>query len=424
MSKTNNSMAFDVKGWIRRLDSLPPTPPRPKRTTVASPQATITRIEQPETVPHSVDAFAHTPTVPIAMEESLVPISGNAEYLSKADHHDSDGPQEHHSSGSTMSYSPETYKEPSEEVAQIDKSVSTSYSWVFVESDERPAPIVCADTVDKASDVSSEAILVANPMLTGQRNNCSDTKSDDHEDREVTEVLSHSPLGEPPDANVDVLRQDTQPSNDVRAAISEIEEIGVCAQEDSTVAITEKECDSGYQQSLRILPFSPTPTVQAAGWGKSYSEGTDPTRMRCVTLTRLPPTSTARTVASLVWGGLISSINYTFASSAATVYFVNASDCIRYYGEVAHGIDFPGDSLRIVQVDISMTDEPISDHVRKLVDCGCTRCVRAMGIDRSWNVKELSELAQARGRRLEHVTLKNLPGGVCVIDVCLRAALN
>lgn len=129
-------------------------------------------------------------------------------------------------------------------------------------------------------------------------------------------------------------------------------------------------------------------------------------------LRNLPTNHTAYTVASLVYGGALEQIQYTPESATASVLFLDADDCLSYYNKTSNGIELPGDSLRVIWVELAKQVEPVSSMVRTYVERECSRCVRAIGIDDDMSIASIMKLAKAKGRTVEHITIKSTADGV------------
>ncbi|KAI9718164.1 MAG: hypothetical protein M1828_006796 [Chrysothrix sp. TS-e1954] len=452
MSKTSDLLAFDIKGWVKRLDLLPPTAPRskvtptqadrtPDKTPIASPEQakatlrtdtpttsttttkpTLTAEQRSDTSVARPSQSAAPETLPPTSPSKLNPlaVSFKVEFPCKGlSSIESNDPPSDILNQSRRAFNSPTSVNISMDYDQGPKPRYQDCSPHVVQPQEASDPSM--DTAH-ASDTKMKPTLLASsdgsPNTSTRLDPATAAPALADEPKSITGQAEEQVTGQVDGngASSCHLQDNVEGSAAVLGLKMEDPTVGTVLTKRETVGSVANSTSLPTRLG-HLRSFNPASTVQAAGWGKSYSNNTDPTRMRCVTLTQLAPTSTARTVASLVWGGPISTIDYPFGSNAATVHFVNAADCVRYYGEVANGIDFPGDNLRIVQVDISMTEKPVSDHVRWLIDCGCTRCVRAIGIDESWNMMDLSELARRNDRRLEHIAFKNVTSGIRALDV-------
>lgn len=103
-------------------------------------------------------------------------------------------------------------------------------------------------------------------------------------------------------------------------------------------------------------------------------------------------------------------INFTPGSSVADVVFVKAEDCMDYYNKTGNGIPIPGagGKQQIIWVELGKDVDPMSGLVQKLLESGCTRCLRAIGIDEDWTPVALTTLAVGKGsraRRVEHISI-------------------
>ena len=127
-------------------------------------------------------------------------------------------------------------------------------------------------------------------------------------------------------------------------------------------------------------------------------------------------------IASLVFGGPLELI-HCFVDSAA-VTFIYAADAQSFYEKTANGIVFRSDNSAVYTADTRMSVEPtpISSFVQDCVFQGATRCVRAIGVNRSTSMNGLRLSAEgrlnARGgpeRKVERIEESVNAGGVSTI---------
>ena len=136
-------------------------------------------------------------------------------------------------------------------------------------------------------------------------------------------------------------------------------------------------------------------------------------RTRKVILTSSPPfdNPSPHLIASLVWGGPLEQIHTTSAS--ATVTFLSADDCAKYYAATANGIPFGHHSIsssptkpHIATVHLSPEVDVIGGRLQSFIDKAATRCVRAVGKlydERETNWATLAKGRMTRERKVEKI---------------------
>lgn len=143
-----------------------------------------------------------------------------------------------------------------------------------------------------------------------------------------------------------------------------------------------------------------------------FCDNTDPfaaAAIRRVRLTNLPSTYTASQVASLVFGGPVEEIMFTPGHPSATVMFVHATDCTDYYNITGNGIKLPSEREHIVWVELGDEVDPMSGLSKSQVEGGCTRALRAIGVEEDWTVAGLTKLASGKGgnaRKVQGISIK------------------
>lgn len=143
-------------------------------------------------------------------------------------------------------------------------------------------------------------------------------------------------------------------------------------------------------------------------------------RIRKVIIRNLPPTSTATFVTSLVYGGPLESIEIrhstsirsasTLAKSSASVKFLHAADCERFYEATSNGLVYGKDQQnreKVVFVELAQDVDVVGGLLSQWIDIGASRCVRAAPVKeeagRVFNRQYLWQLAGRQGRKLEGI---------------------
>ena len=142
-------------------------------------------------------------------------------------------------------------------------------------------------------------------------------------------------------------------------------------------------------------------------------------RTRKVRITNLPPNSTASFVASLVYGGPVESI--IVGKTAATVLFVHADDCLKYYNQTPNGIVYKKDGKKEHAAFVDKGDDPdvVGGMLRQWIDQGVTRCVAVRDLEEEWTMDELRAKAVGTRRQVESIEDGFFPPGVP--GVCVRS---
>jgi hypothetical protein len=136
-------------------------------------------------------------------------------------------------------------------------------------------------------------------------------------------------------------------------------------------------------------------------------------RVRKVILTGLPAGSDLTMVQSLISGGVIDNYNISPAGSTAYVTFTSGDACDKFHDKYPNGITFKHrGKAHTVFVDKSKDVDVVSDMLQGYLDCGASRCVRAVGADEDWGMGALYKLAYGKSRKVEAVidTLRNNVG--------------
>ncbi len=129
---------------------------------------------------------------------------------------------------------------------------------------------------------------------------------------------------------------------------------------------------------------------------------------------------TPKSVASLIFNAAIDTFNVapaTTNSSRAEVTFTTGEGCLAYYNSTPNGLCVKlGSEIITVMVDLHTEVSPVSSQLQELLGKGATRCVRAVGVDKEWNLLGLGRVAEGTKRqlrRLEHIVDEINIAGVC-----------
>ena len=123
-------------------------------------------------------------------------------------------------------------------------------------------------------------------------------------------------------------------------------------------------------------------------------------RVRKVKLSGLPPNDTDLTlVQSLISGGAIDNFVIT-SPGTAYVTFTSGNACDNFCNKYPNGLTFKHKGKPyVVFVDKGKDVDIISGMLQAYIDCGASRCVRAIGADDDWGMRALQKLAEGRTRR-------------------------
>lgn len=129
--------------------------------------------------------------------------------------------------------------------------------------------------------------------------------------------------------------------------------------------------------------------------------------MRRVALSSLPVDADLTVVQSLVHGGAIDDMLLMGASGVAYVRFTSGDACDAYCAKYPNGLPFKyrGRSYTVF-VEKCKDVDIIGGVLQGYIDCGASRCVRAIGADEDWAMGGLKKLAEGRTRkgRVENIT--------------------
>lgn len=123
-------------------------------------------------------------------------------------------------------------------------------------------------------------------------------------------------------------------------------------------------------------------------------------------------------MASLIYGGPLEEIHIrssTAGDLTATVRFLNAMDCQKFYDDTCNGLVYkknPQGREKVLFVELARDVDVIGGLLQGWIDNGFTRSVRAVGVEDEWGMEGLWKLAEKKNRKLEWITDRKHPGGV------------
>jgi hypothetical protein len=124
-------------------------------------------------------------------------------------------------------------------------------------------------------------------------------------------------------------------------------------------------------------------------------------------LSSLPADADLTLIQSLIHGGAIDDMVLMGASGVAYVRFTSGDACDTYCAKYPNGLVFKyrGRSHTLF-VDKCKDVDVISGMLQGYIDCGASRCVRAIGADEDWGMGALKKLAEGKSRKgkVENIT--------------------
>lgn len=122
---------------------------------------------------------------------------------------------------------------------------------------------------------------------------------------------------------------------------------------------------------------------------------------------------------SLIYGGPLESINIrdsistrsaaSIAKVSASVRFLHAADCQRFYDDTSNGLVYGKDLQnreKVVYVELAQDVDVVGGMLSQWIDTGASRCVRAAPVEEeaaagAFGRRSLWELAGRQGRKVE-----------------------
>ena len=142
--------------------------------------------------------------------------------------------------------------------------------------------------------------------------------------------------------------------------------------------------------------------------------------VRKVIIKDLPRDTTASLVASIVYGGPVEEIQIRSSAAghlSATVRFMSAKDCKRFYEDTSNGLVYKKDARGrelILFVELSRDVDVVGGLLQGWIDSGITRCVRAVGVETKWDLDGLLRIAERKNRKVEKIVDGQNAGGVSI----------
>ncbi|KAL9598967.1 MAG: hypothetical protein Q9219_004150 [cf. Caloplaca sp. 3 TL-2023] len=137
-------------------------------------------------------------------------------------------------------------------------------------------------------------------------------------------------------------------------------------------------------------------------WPKSEGRPSRTAKHRKIHLNGIPRNSTTTFVASLVFGGPLESISV--GMTTATVVFLHSDDAMKYYDATGNGLLYKKNGVdHLIMTELGKDVDPVSGILREWVEKEFTRCVRAIGVDKDWDMASLQKTAENKGRKVEKI---------------------
>ena len=113
-----------------------------------------------------------------------------------------------------------------------------------------------------------------------------------------------------------------------------------------------------------------------------------------------------------MWGGQIERVDVGLSS--ATVLFLHADDCTKYYDATSNGIVYKKEKEKecVVFVELAKDVDVVGGLLQEMIKNGVTRCVRAIGVDDDWGMEGLYQIASRKGRKVEGIEDSRTTQGV------------
>lgn len=127
-------------------------------------------------------------------------------------------------------------------------------------------------------------------------------------------------------------------------------------------------------------------------------------RVRKIILYDLPSIANATFVQSLICGGQIDTFN--IHGKTAQVSFCDPEACENFFTTFfkPNGLLIKREGRQyLIKVGKAKEVEPVSSVLRTQLECGATRCVKAVGADEDLRIAELHRLAAGRNRKVEKI---------------------
>lgn len=175
--------------------------------------------------------------------------------------------------------------------------------------------------------------------------------------------------------------------------------------------------------------------IHFKSWGTPPARGKPRSRVRKVILTGLPASTDLTLVQSLISGGAIDTYSLSPVGHTAYVTFTTGDACDAFYDRYPNGIAFKNEGKSYTAfVDKAKEVDVVSGMLQGHLDCGATRCVRAVNVDEDWGMRALHRLAEGvkKNRKVEKI-IDSFANGVRSVvfrftsisdAVALRAALR
>lgn len=103
------------------------------------------------------------------------------------------------------------------------------------------------------------------------------------------------------------------------------------------------------------------------------------------------------------------------SDSIATVKFLHAADCQKFYDETSNGLVYAKDVQgheQVVWVELAKDVDVIGGLLSGWIEGGVTRCVRVVPVEEDIGEAHLMKIASRKNRKVEGISDRKNPGGV------------
>lgn len=101
----------------------------------------------------------------------------------------------------------------------------------------------------------------------------------------------------------------------------------------------------------------------------------------------------------------------------ASVKFLHAADCKKFYDETSNGLVYgkdPNEIEKFVWVELAKDVDVVGGLLTQWIASNFTRCVRAVPVDEDFGKEYLWKMASRKNRRVEGIEDGRNPGGVSI----------
>ncbi|KAF2270322.1 hypothetical protein CC78DRAFT_539549 [Lojkania enalia] len=173
----------------------------------------------------------------------------------------------------------------------------------------------------------------------------------------------------------------------------------------SYVSISKEE-DEAPEPTSAPAPLTPSSTPpgfhdlmeQMSSWPTQEKRENIP-GCHTVILNGIYGLATVNKAQALVWGGRLESISVDSGKNSATVKFLTAEACQKYYDATGSGVKVPVDGKKfVVLVERQPAPNSTTEVIRNCIEGDASRCVRVLDADEDWADAALKKLAEGTGK--------------------------